>query len=411
MSMLGFIPRLRRRVDRENWMPIGEDESNAAIQRFADPTTSARVEGPPNFLNPIPPPCSPPPSYAQIRNASKPEIANLLVGSRTSYGTPASPTNATPRQSMAPVMSSTITGLEDIRHGEVVNHIQMDNRISSVPNYPVFLEHPPTSRRRQSRRPASIASTSTTGLFLSVGQLPGSEPFDVGTSQTASSRIDWRRSQAITSPLFSPGTPSEPSIARTVTVQRVQTTQLVPRRAPRGANQLSWLPDQSDGNLVERERCSPPNEGFYAPVDVPPAIKQVRTWPVPTEYTRHQGADYDVRVRFAGVNAENPPPPPPKDPGYVPLMNRARSRGQQGDYGLRKTHSSPNLLRFTGLHRKNNEQENHHQGTGWDEKAGRIAESPRPSAGIKFSNRRSHFLNALGKFISRSVPRVAVSTA
>jgi len=418
-SMLGFIPRLRRKVDRNSWIPIGEGSQVTTNSPF-DSATSARVDGPPNFSDPNPPQLasSPPPSYAQIRNIARPEVAALLPGNRTSFGTPGSPTNATPRASLQPVVSSNVTSLEDIRHGEVVNHIHMDNRLTSVPNYPVFLEAPPaSSRRRQSRRPVSIASTSTAGLFLAVGQLPGSEPFDLGTTHTASNRDGWRRSQGMGSPL-SPAARSEPetAVAHVVTMQRVPTTRHNSTRPPQEANRTSCLLSDSTQNLA-RERWNPPTEGFYAPGDGPnTAVKSVRTWPLRQQSTNTCRRSNEVHVRFSNIGLRDPdipPPPPPKDPGYV---SRPRSEARLGGGALRKCHSSPNLLRFAGLHRKSHD----YMRSEWrgrniigDKKSAGIADSSRMSAGTRFSNRRSQFLDACARFLSRSVPRhtrVAVSS-
>lgn len=418
--MLGFIPRLRRKLDDRSWIPIGE-EHRSETPAFARPVTTARVDGPPDFALPNPPETvqTPPPSYAQLRNTARPEIASLMVGNRASYGSLRSPTNATPRQSLPPLLGSTLTSLEDIRHGQVVNHVPMDNRLSSVPNYPVFLEQPPTSRRRRSRRPASVASTTSTGLFLSMGQLPGSEPFDIQTSQTASARNNWQRSQGLVSPLFSPDSTmsiAEPATANVITLQRVRSVQPDPRRPPRGANELSFLLDASNSTLhVEQDRCNPPAEGFYAPPVQPqlprhPVIKQSHTWPA-QRASAHMGyPDDDARVRFADVHSDIPPRPPPKDPGYV---SRPPGGERRGDHGLRETYSSPNLLQFGGSHRRSQERssQNHHRDPGRNRNHG-TADSPRLSTGGtlgNFSNRRSHVLSALGAFIKRSV-RPVVAT-
>jgi hypothetical protein len=417
--MLGFIPRLRRKLDDRNFIAIGEDYLSET-PAFARPVTTARVEGPPDFALPNPPEPvqTPPPSYAQLRNTARPEIASLLVGSRASYGSPRSPTNATPRQSIQPVMGSTLTSLEDIRHGQVINHVPMDNRLSSVPNYPVFLEHPPTSRRRRSRRPASMASTTSTGLFLSMGQLPGSEPFDVQTSQTASAR-NWQRSQGLVSPLFSPDSTistAETSTASVVALQRVHSVQPNPRRPPRGVNELSFLLDASNSTLQEeQDECNPPPEGFYAPPVQPqlprhPVIKQSHTWPVQQESANMGYPEDDARVRFADVHSDIPPRPPPKDPGYV---SRPPGGERRGDGGLRQTHSSPNLLHCGGESSRRSQKRsshNHHRDPRLNKNHGRV-DSPRLSAGGgNFSNRRSNIFNALGRLLSSRSVRPVVAT-
>lgn len=419
--MLGFIPRLRRKLDDRSWIPIGE-AYRSETPAFARPVTTARVDGPPDFTLPNPPEPvqTPPPSYAQLRNTAKPEIASLLVGNRVSYGSPRSPTNATPRQSLPPVMGSTLTCLEDIRHGQVINHVPMDNRLSSVPNYPVFLEQPPSSKRRRSRRPASVASHTSTGLFLSMGQLPGSEPFDVQTSQTATARDNWQRSQGLVSPLFSPDSTistAETATASVVALQRVRSVQPNPRRPPRGANELSFLLDASNSTLrLEQDRCDPPAEGFYAPPVQPQSpqhpiiIKQSQTWPAQRESANMGYSRDDARVRFADVHSDIPPRPPPKDPGYV---SRPPGGERRGDYALRQTHSSPNLLHFGGSSRKSQERSSHHnhqRDPRLNKTHGRI-DSPRLSAGGgNFSNRRSHVLNALGRLLSSRSVHPVVAT-
>lgn len=412
--MLGFIPRLRRKLDDRSWVPIGDD-CRSETPAFARPVTTARVDGPPDFTlpNPSEPVPTPPPSYAQIRNTSRPEIASLLVSNRASYGSPRSPTNATPRQPLQPVVRSTLTSLEDIRHAQAVNHVPMDNRLSSVPNYPVFLEQPPTSRRRRSRRPASMASTTSTGLFLSMGQLPGSEPFDVQTSHTVSARNNWQRSQGLVSPLFSPDSTfstAETARASVITMQRVQSVEPNSRRPPRGANELSFVLDASNSTLRNEEgRCNSSAAGFYAPPGHP-TIKQSHTWPAQRQSANIGYPDDDVRVRLASVYSEIPPRPPPKDPGYV---SRLPGGVQRGNNGLRQTESSPNLLHFKGSHRKTRERSlhtHHRDPPRMNKNHGRV-DSPRFSSdGGTFSNRRFHIMNALGKLLSsRSVRPVVVT--
>jgi hypothetical protein len=185
--MLEFIPRLRRRVE-ESYLPVGTGSragtprTNSRTSTLSDSRTGvrpdsrmdarveARLEGPPIFLDPDPAQlreesvASPPPSYSDIRAMARPEIQQLLPGNRLSFGRPsANMQNATPR--------STVTSIEDIRHGDIVHHIHMGNRLSSVPQYPMFLEPGRSSnRRRRSQRRDSLASTSTGRAFLAIGK-------------------------------------------------------------------------------------------------------------------------------------------------------------------------------------------------------------------------------------------------
>ena len=400
--MLGFIPRIRRRVDRNTWVLIGED-SNYSQAPYEHSPTSARLAGPPNFNDPIPPQVTPPPSYAQVRQISRPEIEALMLR----RGSPRAPANATPRESLPPAISSNLTNLEDIRHGEVVHHIHMAKRLSSVPNYPVLLEQPPTtSRRRQSRRPASMASSSSTGLFLSVGQIPGSEPFDVVTSRVVSDRCDAPGCHPISPPLFSPVSPFEASVAQVMTVQRVQTVHGSSSRFPRVANQTSWLPETSPSHA---DRWNPPAGGYYSPpADSRPPRRQTRTWPAPLDELAPHTTNRHIRLLGnAPTDRDVPPRPPPKDPGYRPRPPVGVRRG----HGPRKCNSTPNLLTFAS-HSKGHDRRRSmvHSGiTIADNKSARIIGSKRMSSGRKFSNRPSQILNACARFIHRSVPRITVS--
>jgi hypothetical protein len=219
------MPRFRRGIDRNSWVPIG-DSSASTTARNGTVSTSARLDGPPNFGDPIEPQLSPPPSYAQVRNLSRPEIASLIVRRGPYNGAASTLSNATPRRSPAPAMSSKVTTLDDIRHTE--RHIQGENRLSSVPNYPVFLDAPDNPRRRRSRRRSSIASTNTAGIFMSMGQLPGSEPFDgrLTPSDTASEEREALESRLPLSPSIM--SPFEASVAQVMTVHRVSSWILGP---------------------------------------------------------------------------------------------------------------------------------------------------------------------------------------
>jgi hypothetical protein len=219
--MPNLLPRLRRKVDRNNWVPIGEDGRLNTMARHGSVTTSATLSGPPNFAEPVETQFSPPPTYAQVRDISRPEIANLMVRQGGQRRSVTAPSLATSRQAVAP--TARINNLEDIQHNE--RRVPMDNRLSSVPNYPVFLDIPDLNR---SRRRSSIASTNTAGILLSVGSLPGSEPFD--ESPAAWNTMNGRctaldshppMSPSPLSPLISPLTPFEASVAHVMTVHRV----------------------------------------------------------------------------------------------------------------------------------------------------------------------------------------------
>ena len=208
------MPRLRRRIDRNNWIPIGEGGNSRTTARHGSMSTSARLDGPPDFEDPIEPQQSPPPTYAQLRNLSRPDIADLIVGQNADGSRPVASESSRP--SIAP--TARISNLEDIRHND--RRVPMDNRLSSVPSYPVFLD---TSDMPRSRRRSSIASTNTAGILLSVGSLPGSEPFDDNRAllYPAAQRCTALDSHPPLSPPISPMSTFEASVAHVMTVHRV----------------------------------------------------------------------------------------------------------------------------------------------------------------------------------------------
>lgn len=150
--MQGFMPRFRRRVDRNNWVPIAEGGGPSTMARNGSITTSARLDGPPNFNDPIEPRMSPPPTYAQVRDLSKPEVANLMVHNGSRQVLAERPHVASSRRPSAP--TAKMSNLNDIQHIE--RRVPMDNRLSSVPSYPVFLDAP--SELGRSRRRSSIST-------------------------------------------------------------------------------------------------------------------------------------------------------------------------------------------------------------------------------------------------------------
>lgn len=195
-------------------MPLGEGANSASS---TDPdgsiTTSARLEGPPNFSDPIEPQLSPPPTYAQLRGSSKPEVFNNLTSQRDVQHGAVAPVDHATRS------AATVAGRENIQHYELQE--PMNDRLSSVPSYPVFLDVHVAVRPR--RRGSSLASTNTTGILLSVGSLPGSEPFkDVSSENYAAEGFAALEAGAPVSPLLSPLSPFEASVAHVMTVHRVR---------------------------------------------------------------------------------------------------------------------------------------------------------------------------------------------
>lgn len=393
--MPALIPRLRRRVDWDRWIPIGEgsNPTTSSAQRI----TNARVEGPPNFLDPNAveeeqeDSASSPPTYNQVRSVTRPEIARLILNQEQS-----SATLVPERDVSAEQTSSNLTDLNDIRHEEIGSHLHMNSRISAVPHYPVCLEPPVVpprnpSRRRQARRPASIASTSTTTVFLAVAQLPGTEPLDLQPRSTD-------MYQSASSKISTPVTRSQPSPANSVGVVAAVSGPLSLQPDPfvgqaANVNEISWFWDD-----LSQEYWKPPDRGYYAP-QTRPNFRHTRTWP-----HRPDSIGFDPRrsiqlnlplQRPASPDSENPPPPPPKDPGYV-----ARPRSRSGDSRirrLRQSRSSPQLRSQRG----------------YSDQRGEVASFDRPARTPTGplsapASRASQVFDACARFISRSFPRVAL---
>jgi hypothetical protein len=346
----------------------------------------ARVDGPPNFEDPIPEDQPlPPPTYTQVRNANRPEIAVLIPERRPSFsegprqlGSPISiisPLDNATSMSQS-LTSCNLTSLEDIRHEDAGHSIGMDARVSTVPHYPVLLD-PPTqlasrNTRRLSRRPVST-SPSTTGLYMSFGQLPGAEPFEPQPMLSPTERRQQlRRSQTVPQSNQAPTYISVSSVGSTPVNADITTVSGSVISAPispyetstnhsREPSDMSFVRHDDPPNLdlrhPDRRRWlwKPPAQGYYAP---PPPAPRQRTWPS-DPLNEHwyeswnnssiqrdiQRASWDNRrsQRRSSRDAEdNPPPVPPKDPGYVP-----RPPNIVYAYRLRTCHSSP-LLRIGG---------------------------------------------------------------
>jgi hypothetical protein len=212
--MQGLLPRFRRRIDRNNWVPIGEGADSApSTTQDGSIMTSARLEGPPNFGVPVEPQLSTP-SISQLQALSRPETASLISRPDTQCDTLGSADCGTG-------LAARVVDLKDIQDDE--RQVSMNNRLSSVPSYPVFLDVRDPFR---SRRRSSLASTNTAGILLSVGSLPGSEPFDknVASANYAVERCTALEARAPVSPLLSPLSPFEASVAHVMTVHRVRST-------------------------------------------------------------------------------------------------------------------------------------------------------------------------------------------
>src|SRR5579871_5568500 len=246
------FPHLQRRIGQDLWLPIGEDSASIATI-YSGGITTSRVEWPPNVLDSDEADQQEnfalfPPAHSQLHNTNAPEIMSFI------YEEEAMPESIVPTVRRGrPVMNNNVTNLNDIRHDE------LDGHLSTIPHYPVFLEVPTRySTGSRSRSPASIASSSTTAVFMSVGQLPGSEPFD---SPSSSINMYHSDSSSISSPTIVPQPSSANSFCAEATVSGPLVTQ--PASATRHMatmSEISWF-----WNDLSQEYWEPPERGYYAP--------------------------------------------------------------------------------------------------------------------------------------------------
>ena len=139
MPTLQLIPRLRRRLDVNRWVPIGEGARGDRSP--ASPDAHPAMSGMPIYSDPNPPQnnyahgtVSPPPSYALGRDVRSGEFAP-----RSSLGPPSIVSGSEPMVSpMSSVhshglTSCNLTSFEDIRYDEVFNELDTESRLSPVP--------------------------------------------------------------------------------------------------------------------------------------------------------------------------------------------------------------------------------------------------------------------------------------
>jgi hypothetical protein len=174
---------------------------------------------------------------------------------------------------------------------------------------------------------------------------------------------------------------------------------------------VSWHLDTSS-NFADR--WEPPRSGYYSPgLESEPFINPSQTWPLPALEQRAARLQADPRVQFRkprdgarDINA--PPPPPPKDPGYV-ARRPDKTTKSHGFGGLRKTHSTPNLLLFPTIdansHGRTRSDVPQRQERGNTTRPARVSPPKRYSP----SRKPSQILNLCAKFLHRSAPRISVS--
>lgn len=313
------FPHLQPRIGQDLWLPIGEDSTSTGTF-YSDGITTSRVEEPLNFPDPNAVDQQEnlalfTPAYSQLRNANRPEITRFVCTEEEAL--PESMVLTECRGGGQLAANSNLSNLNDIQH-------ELDGRLSSVPHYPVYLEAParyPT--RPRSRSPASIASSSTTAALISVGQLPGFEPFDPSSPPIHMYQSDY---SSISSPTVQP----QPSPVNSVRAEATISGPLVTQPASVGGHmstvsQISWLWDD-----LSQEYWAPPERGYYAP-EPPEARSNFRH----TIYWSNRRDSRDLvpscrsfqRPDSPDPDYPPPPPPPPKDPGYEARpRNNGRNR-------------------------------------------------------------------------------------
>jgi hypothetical protein len=294
-------------------------------------------------------------SYQKIPNSEHVEKQGQNEKSISAAVRPVSPLSASEEVKPLPLTRSNLAQLEDVRFGEVAHTAQLKNRISTVSQYPVIMNASPSndSRRRSRRmRPASIASTSTNGIYVAVGQLPGSQPFDLEPpSQAVLSRHSGIPAQHVASQhKGTAGMGQEDSVYETAQAVQVQIVGSQNNRSRTSVNRISIISKEQgvDGSPQRRRTLSasganqfPPRVTSFRP---PPGMKTSHTWPeanveqLLSTGTRAAGQSTSEHKKSESLRLSIPPPPPPKDPGYI-SKRPAPNRGSR----LRHWNSSPHL--------------------------------------------------------------------
>jgi hypothetical protein len=322
-----FLPRLRRRSQRDPVSPIST--SSFSIPIFHEPRSSARLSRPPDLPNEVL--RSPPPKYSQLPILPQQHVVGGAGWQRhfSRDMSPVSPIQeiATPR-----LTSGNLSRLEEFTRSDGARNIVLKNRISTVSQYPVFIHPPPpqpSSRRRASRRPLSVASTSTTGVYLALGQLPGSEPLHAEDPSLSLLEREEQRAMQATSPIRNM---DEPVVVQTAQAVRVQMVRGSPSGSTTSVNQVNRISIISTSSTLDlaRQRTRSRSGSMGSQGPRMPSMRPARTWPL----LRHDALESAASASYE-AGSEIPPRPPPKDPGYV---------GRPGPSRLRNCSSTPDLL-------------------------------------------------------------------
>ena len=284
MPVPDLIPRLRSqmRPNRERWVAVEEESTAGWTRVFSFIEAGIRSGEPPNIDNRIPERSNeeeqirtPPPRYSSARHLAGPESA---VSTPVSYDRPTQ--SLVSRFGIAashPLTSCNLVRLEDIRHEENSHSMQMASRISSVPSLPTLPEPSQESLSGSSYgslRRASTWPNTTIDVFVSLGQLPGVEPFEPDPRrrdyqqewQTASRSQLEGSGSVLSTPIYAD---IETASGQLLADQR-RYSQPPPAR---GQEQTVLFPICSSRNLSQW-RWKPPPEGYYTPQQTWPQSRQ-----------------------------------------------------------------------------------------------------------------------------------------
>jgi len=345
--------------ERYQWAPIRDasplspnfrDSSHASAFAASNSRPRARLSRPPNLPFGIPSPCgvSPPDSPLPAGFTGSSGHMGLVIGSKHTSAR---------RMSVASVdetipehlTSNNLAKLDGLRTGEVARQPNLKSRISTVSQYPVFVNcgaserHSTDGRTRTRRRPISIASTSTTGIYLAIAGLPGAEPFDLEPpSQDMLNRHVGRAAQTQASlqlPPYGAGSTAtfEPASTTRVVVRNEQNTSTLST-----AQQNSRVSVLSTGFGIDP---SSPRRSVSVCVSLMStrrqSIQPSWSWPVNPELEYSSIDQHELQ--WAPSLQDTPPPPPPKDPGYLKRPPTGAGPAARAERRLRVCTSTPHF--------------------------------------------------------------------
>jgi hypothetical protein len=428
MPFLVRLGTIGRSKDRYQWSP-----SDSHPSTFARLGNLSR-----NLTDPAPrrgqPYADSPPPYSQVQGVDRRHVAETVTRTASSRRGGDETRRSPQRAATAPLTTGNLASLNG---GDGVH---FKHRLSHVSQYPAQLldsstlaassasseigaddfpqtpgrqpqhrspvQSPPRSQRRPSaRRPVSVASSSSTAAAcMALGQLPGSEPFDLAPpSQRVLARHAGIAAQTSPPPAARSTTSwlddargretvyeTEAPAAAYETAQVMQVHSLISRASvsrngsstsvnrislvSSTAQSLRELANAHEGsNGSGRPGIRPVDGGFpkrLSSLHAHPVIRTSRTWPTARQVPRPERRD-SLQVRSSTIavalttaephpghrvdieeEEDRPPPPPPKDPGYVsrPPGQKAKQprqassqQQQQQQKRLRRHSSTPNL--------------------------------------------------------------------